>query len=112
MSIPRFSALVVFSAYCALLCAEYLRPGFVSTAMNVHVLWIGIVGCVVWEMTTKRAYEYRKISSLFLYSVMACIGMLLALIVWNLGATFGDMRLFFAVAVGILPSVLLIHEEK
>ncbi len=107
MSIPRFSTLVVFSAYCALLCAEYLRPGFVSMAMNVHVLWIVLVGCVVWEMTTKRAYEYRKISSLLLFSVMSCIGMLFALIVWNLGATFGDMRLFFALAVGILPLILL-----
>jgi len=122
MSIPRFGFLAALIAYLALLCAEYLRPGFVSNAMNAHVLWVVMVGTVLVERI-ERSADYRlernerqsdqnvtrsiRSSAAITHFALCVLGVLLTLITWHLGAIFGDMRLFFALAVGILPFVLL-----
>ncbi len=106
MSISRFGFIVTLLVYLGLLFAEYLRPGFVSNAMNAHVLWVVIVGFGVYDLVVdSRLIEEKRSRVSTLGSIIA--GVLLALIVWHLGAIFGDMRLFFALAVGILPMVLL-----
>lgn len=107
MSISRFSFLVTLVAYLVLLCAEYLRPGFVSNAMNAHVLWIAIVGFGVWEGISEDVLPAPEKQSTATRIGLFVVGTLLALIVWHAGSVFGDMRLFFALAVGILPIVLL-----
>lgn len=107
MSIPRFSLLVTLVAYLALLCAEYLRPGFVSNAMNAHVLWIVIVGIGIWEGISDDVLPAPEGRSPAVRIGLFFVGILFALIVWHVGSVFGDMRLFFALAVGILPIVLL-----
>lgn len=107
MSIPRFGFLVALIAYLALLFVEYLRPGFVSNAMNAHVLWMVIAGFGIWESVSDGAETILEKKSLVLRIGLLLVGFLLALIVWHLGSVFGDMRLFFALAVGILPIVLL-----
>lgn len=107
MSIPRFGLIVSFVAYLALLFAEYLRPGFVSNAMNAHVLWIAIIGFGAYELVVDSRSMTEEKASRLAFLGPAIAGILLALVVWHLGALFGDMRLFFALAVGILPSVLL-----
>ena len=51
MTIPRFGFSVTFMLYLFLLLAEFLRPGFVTTAMNAHLLipimigWLIIIHC-------------------------------------------------------------------
>ena len=107
MSIPRFALLVTLIVYLALLCAEYLRPGFVSSAMNVHVLWIAIVAFGVSGIVSDADPMIVEKKSVILRIGLLFVGILLALIVWHIGALFGDMRLFFAIAIGILPIVLL-----
>lgn len=107
MSIPRFGLIVSLVAYLGLLFAEYLRPGFVSNAMNAHVLWIAIVGFCAYEFVvdSQPMIEARRSRISHLASIV--VGVVLALIVWHLGALFGDMRLFFTLTVGILPFILL-----
>ncbi|MEK7632549.1 MAG: hypothetical protein AAB473_02040 [Patescibacteria group bacterium] len=123
MSISRFGFITLLVVYLGLLFAEYLRPGFVSNAMNAHVLWIAIVGTIIVEQNGRSADDRlerderrpdqnitRPIRSRVIPIAQFALitsGLLLALIVWHLGTLFGDMRLFFALAVGILPFVLL-----
>jgi len=112
MSIPRFGFLVTFVAYIAFLFAEYLRPGFVSSAMNVHALWMVMIGWIVVEILYDRVHRSSKevlknVSSNIPRFTMLIFGFVLTLIIWHIGSVFGDMRLFFAIAIGILPVVLI-----
>lgn len=107
MSIPRFGFIVTLLVYLAILFAEYLRPGFVSNAMNAHVLWIVIIGFGIWETKTVSSLMNRDVKSHTAMLGSMIVGFVLALIVWHLGSLFGDTRLFFALAIGILPFVLL-----
>jgi len=49
MTIPRFGFSITFTLYLFLLLSEFLRPGFVTNAMNVHILvpimigWLAII---------------------------------------------------------------------
>ncbi len=107
MSISRFGFAIALAVYLGLLFAEYLRPGFVSNMMNAHLMWIVIGGFGICELVVDSplAMEQKRSRISLLGSILA--GILLALIIWHFGSLFGDMRLFFALAVGILPSVLL-----
>ncbi len=112
MSIFRFGFLVTFIAYIAFLFAEYLRPGFVSSAMNVHALWIIMIGWIVVEVVYNQKHrlsgETSKNTSLNISRfTMLIAGLILVLIAWHIGSVFGDARLFFALAIGILPLVLI-----
>lgn len=107
MSVSRFGLLVSLVVYLGLLFAEYLRPGFVSNAMNAHALWIVIIAFGAYEFAADSQPSIGEKTSRLVFFGPAIVGVFLALIVWHLGALFGDMRLFFALAVGILPSVLL-----
>lgn len=117
MSIPRFGFLVTFLTYIALIFAEYLRPGFVSNAMNIHVFWIIMIGWIVVEALYDREHRFsnetlKNVSSSIPRFAILIFGFVLALIVWHIGSVFGDMRLFFAIAVGILPTVLVVKCPK
>lgn len=117
MSLPRFGFLVTFFTYIVLLFAEYLRPGFVSSAMNVHVLWIAMIGWIVVEIVCDRTFrsfkETSKDTSLLLFkSTVFVAGIVFALITWRIGSVFGDMRLFFAITIGILPMVFFVKCPK
>ena len=107
MSISRFGFTVSLAVYLGLLFAEYLRPGFVSNAMNAHVLWIAIIGSGVYEFTVDPRSTMKEKESRTSTFASIIAGIVLGLIVWHLGTLFGDMRLFFALAVGILPFILL-----
>ena len=107
MSISRFGFVVTLLVYLSLLFAEYLRPGFVSNAMNAHALWIVIIGFGIWDIQADSSTMSAERKSYAATFGSIIIGSILALIVWHLGALFGDMRLFFALAIGILPFVLL-----
>lgn len=107
MSISRLGLLAALVVYLGLLLAEYLRPGFVSSAMNAHVLWIVIVGFGIWESVSDDVRVAPKKKSIVSRISLFVFGILLALIMWHLGSVFGDIRLFFALAVGILPTILL-----
>lgn len=103
---------MTFVAYIAFLFAEYLRPGFVSSAMNVHALWIVMIGWIVAEILYDRVHrsskeESKNVSSNIHRLTILILGFVLALIAWHIGSVFGDMRLFFAIAIGILPAVLI-----
>ncbi len=112
MSISRFGFLLTFLAYIALLFAEYLRPGFVSSAMNAHMLWVVMTGWIFAEVFTERVSypaveQTAKNSSALVRFLLVVTGIILGLIAWHIGAVFADLRLFFALAVGILPFVFL-----
>ena len=47
MTIPRFGFSVTFVLYLSLLLAEFLRPGFVTNAMNVHLLIPVMIGWLI-----------------------------------------------------------------
>lgn len=105
-SLIRFAAHVSVVLYIALLFAEYLRPGFVSTAMNVHVMWVVIVPLVFLadtQTTSDPSFGRRGVSGF----VLAVLGIVLALIVWHLGDVFGAMRFWFSIAVSVTPLALL-----
>lgn len=103
----RFAFLLSFIVYIALLFAEYLRPGFVSSVMNAHALWILMIGFGVWDIFSGSRLEKAEKHSFAFFIGTLFIGTILSLITWHIGSVFGDMRLFFALAVGILPSVTL-----
>jgi hypothetical protein len=102
-SLIRFAAHVSIALYAALLFAEYLRPGFVSTVMNVHVMWMVIVPSVLASDVHTSSGLVKKGASAF---ALAILGIVLALIVWHLGDVFGAMRFWFAVVVGLTPLAL------
>ena len=103
---------MTFVAYIAFLFTEYLRPGFVSSAMNIHMLWIVMIGWIVVEILYDQVHRSSKealknASSNIPRFIMLLFGFVLAFIIWHIGSAFGDMRLFFALAIGILPAVLM-----
>lgn len=99
----RFGLGVSIAVYFGLLFCEYLRPGFVSTAMNVHALLIviGVLGlCEVWWGSSKDALSKR---SWLLLAVLMLVGILFAFITWHVGEDFGIMRFWLSVSVACLP---------
>ncbi len=112
MPIPRFAFLLSFTVYLTMLFAEYLRPGFVSTAMNAHALWIPMIGFGMWDIFSDSRLEKAQKRSFAFFISTLLIGIILSLITWHIGVVFGDFRLLFALAVGILPSVTLQAVKK
>ena len=106
MSIPRFGFVVTALVYAMLLFAEYLRPGFVSTALNVHLLLLVLAAWLVALAREERVGTENTVYRFPLFIVLLC-AILLALVTWNIGGVFGDMRLLFSVGVGILVIVVL-----
>ncbi len=105
-SLLRFAAHVSIALYVALLLAEYFRPGFVSTVMNVHVMWVVIVPLVLMsDMHTSPSPSFvrRGVSGF----ILVLFGIVLALIVWHVGEVFEGMRFWFAIAVGLAPLAFL-----
>ncbi len=47
MTLSRFGFSVTFILYLFLLLAEFLRPGFVTTAMNAHILILVMIGWLI-----------------------------------------------------------------
>lgn len=52
-SLPRFAFTVTFTLYLFLLLAEFLRPGFVVNAMNVHVLILVMIGLLAIDARSR-----------------------------------------------------------
>jgi hypothetical protein len=109
MSIPQFGLAVTFLLYSGLLLAEYLRPGFVSTALNVHVLWVVMVAWIIgekgvwgrsWAARGDARFSRMTRGTMLIVSLLAAV--VIALVVWKVGAVFGDMRLLFSVTMGML----------
>ncbi|MFA6017619.1 MAG: hypothetical protein WCT28_03095 [Patescibacteria group bacterium] len=100
----RFALGISVVLYIVLLFAEYLRPGFVSSAMNVHGIWLVIVPLCIVECMSRNFVPPRSKLVLVL-SILA--GIIFGLIVWKLGEPFDAARFWFAAAVGALPIVPL-----
>lgn len=101
-TLTHFAATVAFALYVALLFAEYLRPGFVSTSMNVHALWLVILPLTLLAPHTDSPSK----QSILHRTGLVIIGIVLALIVWHLGGVFGAMRFWLAGAAALLPLAL------
>jgi hypothetical protein len=95
----RFSVHVSVALYVVLLFAEYLRPGFVSTAMNVHVMWFVIAPLILLLNAPIAPNASLRKDGVLTQIALMVFGCVLALIVWNLGDVFGAMRFWFAIAV-------------
>lgn len=104
-SLTRFAACVSIAVYVALLFAEYLRPGFVSTVMNVHVMWLVMVPLVL-ASDIHVSHNLSKAKRGVFNLGLILFGIVFALMVWHLGDVFGAMRFWFAVAVGCAPLAL------
>lgn len=120
MSIARFGFLAIFILYLVLLLAEYLRPGFVATSGNVHWLWVAMVLWVAIDIGLKRFWFSRMLNSndgeddrtsiggaVWASIFPIAFGILLGLIVWHVGETFGGMRLLFAIVAAVVPFILV-----
>lgn len=113
-SLIRFSAQVSIALYVALLFAEYLRPGFVSTVMNVHVMWLVIVPLVLvtplhplLPLSSPGSGLVERLGRGRVYGLrFILLGVVLALIMWHVGEVFGGVRFWLAVAAGITPLAL------
>lgn len=105
-SLIPFAAHVSIALYLVLLFAEYLRPGFVSSVMNVHVMWVVMVPLIMLSDTQTTPNPSVKRRGVFGAFTLLLIGIVLALIVWHLGDAFGGMRFWFAAAVGLTPLAL------
>lgn len=120
MSIARFGFLAIFISYVVLLLAEYLRPGFVATNVNVHWLWVVMVGWVMIDMGMRwwRGSRSMRLSDreddqagfggvVFSIAASTAFGIILGLIVWRVGEVFGGMRLLFAFVAAVTPFLLV-----
>lgn len=114
MTIARFGFSVSLGLYVLLLLLEYLRPGFVSTAMNVHVILLGVVGFIVADAVILRGRTVHDAdrSPSLLHQLTAgagslIVGIILALVAWSIGSMFGDFRLLFSLAIGGLTLIVL-----
>ncbi len=102
----RFTAHVSIALYVALLFAEYLRPGFVSTVVNVHAMWLGIVPLILVLNVPANSGSSIQGRGIPMHFALSILGIVFGLIVWHLGDVFGGMRFWFAVAVGLTPLAL------
>lgn len=106
MTISRWGFCVTAFVYILLLLAEYLRPGFVSTAMNVHICLVMLFGWGILLKNVRSSPEENRHHwwSWCLLLIMSTMAMV---IVWNIGEVFGDMRALFAGGVGVLAFILM-----
>lgn len=94
----RFACWASFTLYLVLLLCEYLRPGFVSTNMNAHVV---LLAAALFACADRSVIRRSRV---LIHGVIAAvIGVVLALIVWHIGADFGVMRFWISLAVGVAP---------
>ncbi len=101
-SFTRFVYWVVLSVYVLLVFAEYVRPGFVSTVVNVHVMWFFIIPLTL-VLVSNHSHDVSLPQGVILHALLVASGVVLALIAWHVGDVFGVMRFWFACVVGITP---------
>lgn len=106
ISFIRSANQTVLGVYILLMFAEYVRPGFVSTVINVHAMWFLIAPLTIF-LATQTLHESRSRGTVLLSVLLGVSGIVLALMAWNFGDVFGVMRVWFALAVGITPLALM-----
>ncbi|HAL50398.1 MAG: hypothetical protein UU40_C0003G0047 [Candidatus Uhrbacteria bacterium GW2011_GWD2_41_121] len=102
--IAKTGFLVSVISYGFFLLCEYLRPGFVSYVFSVHLILIPAIVFGIWW--AQVAIE-RKGRSLMWIVFKIFVGLLLMIILWREGTTFGDFRIFISLIGLALPFVLL-----
>lgn len=102
----RFVFWAMLVLYLVLLLCEYLRPGFVSTGMNPHVLLLVLFAFSPFlSVAPSRPDHYTLRVTPY---TLAILGIVLALIVWHIGGDFGVMRFWIAIAVGVSPMLFIL----
>lgn len=106
--ICSFAWKVFFGSWIGFLLLEFLRPGFVTAVFSVHWFLLAAFICAGVSLFDTSPFagpptgqEWRKGG---VFSVV--IGAILSILVWRIGAAFGDMRIFFALLAFVLPFLL------
>ena len=95
-----FVSLVSYAGFWAL---DLMRPGFVSRFFSVHVFLMGLLLFGLWWGATVEEYEDR---TWIQHVVMVMFGMMLAMILWNVGEDFGSGRVVVAGIALATPSLI------
>lgn len=110
MTHTRFAILAALCSYIGLCFAEYLRPGFVATGMNVHVILLVIGALSMYEVfasTHASNIDEQAPRSWLLWLCALVFGAILGLIVWRNGGVFEGMRLWISLIAAFAPLAFL-----
>ena len=103
----RFTRTAFFTSLLSLAIfalAEWMRPGFVSRSFSFNWLIVAMVVFGLWWMNE----DPKPSSNRFFPWIFALLFALLAvMLVWNLGAGFGSMRLLLSLIAALVPFVLV-----
>lgn len=107
-SIARTGFGVSLLSYIGFWLADVLRPGMVTRYLSVHIfLLAAIVFAVWWSVLAQKDTGEWRVRAVMVYGAGITLGLLLAAVVWNVGAGLADYRLLLAaVALGV-PIVCL-----
>ncbi|MFH1142127.1 MAG: hypothetical protein ABIH67_04145 [Candidatus Uhrbacteria bacterium] len=91
-------------SYLVFLLAEYIKPGFVSNYMSVHwFLLATIVFAIWWGSQVKTAHDRASVQ----YIVSGLFGLVLAILVWQVGSELHEFRILSLILALTLPIVVL-----
>ncbi len=106
MNLARLGYCVSFFSYLFFLMLEYLRPGFVSNYLSVHLFLIpAIIFGILWA---RKSPSYPFSSFLFPLS----ISILFSVFTWREGRAFEDYRVLMTLVAFFLPMLVWRQVQK
>lgn len=102
--IARTGFLVCLASYLFFWLLDLWHPGFVARYFSVHIFLLGvIVFGMWWASVVDRFVDHQRIQ----WSLSALFGILLSVIIWKLGTTFGVGRGIVSLMALFVPMLVL-----
>jgi len=95
-------------SYVLFLLADYVRPGFVSYVFSVHwFLLAAVVTGILWAGRSFEQKEERLFATAWRWCWQLFFGCVLAMLVWQNGDVFGDLRIFITLVGFLIPWMVM-----
>ena len=102
--IPKTGFLVSLISYLSFWLLDALRPGFVARFFSVHLfLLASILFAIWWVRCDVSAVDHPRLHVV----VAGVLGIVLSVLMWNVGEGFGGLRILVCLVALIMPLLIL-----
>ncbi|OGL64013.1 hypothetical protein A3C09_00530 [Candidatus Uhrbacteria bacterium RIFCSPHIGHO2_02_FULL_47_44] len=102
--LARTGFFVSLASYGLFWLLDLIHPGFVARFFSVHLFLLGMIVFGIWWGSVVEEYTDRpKIQE----ATLVLVGILCAVLTWNLGEMFGGWRLIVSAVAFVVPLLVL-----
>lgn len=103
-TIARTGFVVSVTAYLWFWLADVVKPGLVSNYMSVHWWLLASLAFGVWWMMVLKRSRNRPVIN---YGLSVILGIIAAVLVWNIGLNLDEYR-FMAVLIALILPIAVV----